>query len=210
MCTVACGAANSPHRTAATSGPPTAASPRTVVDPASDPTSHHAPTASAASAASSEANATVAQIQFHACVMSPAPFRDRRFITRAVFAIMAGASTPGHARAPAARGGRGSGTVRGNSADEAPHRGDRADGVDARHLHHVTGRGCVHHLAVADVDADVADRAVEADQVARLQFGSGHRATHPGLLPTGVPQAYASRLVGVLDQPGAVERVRPG
>ena len=33
----------------------------------------------------------------------------------------------------------------------------------------VAGRGGVHHLAVADVHADVADRAVEEQQVAGLE-----------------------------------------
>src|SRR3954452_1100191 len=40
--------------------------------------------------------------------------------------------------------------------------------VDVGVLHDVAGLRSVEHLAVADVDADVADRAVEEEQVADL------------------------------------------
>src|SRR3954451_20007774 len=82
--------------------------------------------------------------------------------------------------------------------------------VNVRHADDVAGRGRVHHLAVADVDAHVADRAVEEDQVAGLQLVAGDRRAHLRLQPAGVRQADAGRGVGELDQPGAVEGARAG
>src|SRR3954469_17532726 len=72
-----------------------------------------------------------------------------------------------------ARGSGGPGSPDALGAGVAAHR------VDARDLDHVAGRRGVDHLAVADVDPDVAHRAVEEDQVTGLQLVAGDRA--PGL-----------------------------
>ena len=70
--------------------------------------------------------------------------------------------------------------------------------------------GGVDHLAVADVHAHVADRAVEEHQVAGLQLLAGDRRAHRRLAGAGVRQADPGRRVGVLHQARAVERVRSG
>src|SRR3712207_6920499 len=62
-----------------------------------------------------------------------------------------------------------------SSAGDAVELRRRAHVVDTGDLDDVTGRRRVHHLAVAQVDADVADRAVEGDQVAGAGLGAGHR-----------------------------------
>src|SRR3954453_5825740 len=82
----------------------------------------------------------------------------------------AGARTrlsPGRNCAAGAQGVPGSADALG--AGVAPHR------VDARDLDHDAGRRGVDHLALADVDADVAHRAVEEDQVTGLQLVAGDR-----------------------------------
>ena len=66
----------------------------------------------------------------------------------------------------------------------------------------------MHHLAVADVHADVADRAVEEEQVAGLQLGRGTRDRPSSTACARVRQADAGGRVGVLRQPRAVEGVR--
>src|SRR3989442_6405649 len=58
---------------------------------------------------------------------------------------------------------------------------DRATG-DVGVLHDVTGLRRVDHLVVADVEADVAHRLVEEDQVAGLELVAWHGCAHPRLL----------------------------
>src|SRR5919107_780341 len=79
--------------------------------------------------------------------------------------------------------------------------------VHAGHRYRAAGHAGVHHLAVADVDAHVADRGVEEDQVAGLQVGARDGDPHPGLRGAGVRQRDPGRGVGVHRQPRAVERV---
>src|SRR3954454_3367290 len=64
--------------------------------------------------------------------------------------------------------------------------------------------------ALADVQPDVADAAVEEDEVARLQLGAGHGPPVAELGLRGAVQADAGRLPGPEGQAGAVERVRAG
>src|SRR6185503_14322635 len=85
-----------------------------------------------------------------------------------------------------------------------------AHGVDVGHADDVAGGGRVDHLAVADVDAHVADRAVEEHQVTGLQLVAGHRRAHLRLQPAGVRQAHSGGGVGELDQPRAVEGAGAG
>ena len=69
----------------------------------------------------------------------------------------------------------------------------------------------MHHLAVADVHAHVADRAVEEHQVAGLQLAARRPACPSAtgwLLECG--RLDPGRGVGVLREAGAVERVRTG
>jgi len=65
------------------------------------------------------------------------------------------------------------------SADPA-HRGD----LPPRHrddLHHVTALWSVHIEPVTNVDADVADRGIQSNEIARLQIGTSDATAHPRL-----------------------------
>ena len=68
----------------------------------------------------------------------------------------------------------------------------------------------VHHHPVADVEAHVADRRVEEDQVAGLQLRTRAPGAERGLRAAGVRQRDAGRGVGVGREAGAVEGVRAG
>ena len=71
--------------------------------------------------------------------------------------------------------------------------------------------GGVDHLAVADVDADVAGEAgrefpgVEEDEVAGLEVGDGNVGERRPLRCGGARDADARRRVGGLGEPGAIE-----
>ena len=70
-------------------------------------------------------------------------------------------------------------------------------------------RARVHDLAVADVDADVADRPVEEHEVAGPQVGLGHRLADLRLRPAGAGQRDA-RPAGRPSRPGRSSRTRWG
>src|SRR3954453_16556013 len=117
-------------------------------------------------------------------------------ITRPAPAWTPGASVRGGAwvtrRRPGSVAGRGGGGGPLPPGDLAPGAGVR--GMD--------------NQAAADVDADVADRAVEEDEVARLERRGGRRDALPVVrLGVGVVrERHARGLPGTHRQPAAVER----
>src|SRR4051812_40797456 len=142
----------------------------------------------------------------------------RRALTRPILegpllGPLAGSCTPkrGPRRGPVTSPSR-SPALAGNagSADDAAGAVVAGHCVDARDLDRLAGCRGVHHLPVSDVHADVADRAVEEQQVTGLQLRPRDGRAHPRLHAAGVRQADAGRSVGVLGQARAVEAVGAG
>ena len=165
-CTGACGAAKTPHSTA---GDQPARPRRAAPAPPSSPRPTSPRRPAPRGQPSSARKATVSHVQFQTCAM-PRLLRSLLCSESSVLIPRPGVNprtrpSPGRQGRP---GLRERSAVRQRSADprEVAHR------VDAGHLHDVTGSGRVDHLAVADVDAHVADRAVEEDQVAGLEVGA--------------------------------------
>src|SRR5262245_55743775 len=79
---------------------------------------------------------------------------------------------------------------------------------NAADLDRLAGRAGVHHLALAEVYADVADRGVEEQQVAGLQLVAPDWLAHLRLRRGGTWQTHPGLLERRHDQSGTVEGVR--
>src|SRR4029453_3729625 len=87
--------------------------------------------------------------------------------------------------------------------------GDERHRVDRRHLDDITGVWGMDHEPLSDVDADVADRAVEEDQIAWLQVGLGDRDADLSLRGRDPGQSDTRGSIGTKGQTGAIPRPRP-
>src|SRR4051794_7669341 len=141
----------------------------------------------------------------------PAPGSTADSGRRTTTTVTASAATSSAASAHSTRP-----AVRRRGRPASPRMSSRADGTGVGHGVHTRDLNAdawvlrVHDLAVADVHAHEADRAVVEHQVTGLQLGLRHGWAGAHLRAGGVREADAGLLPGPHRQTGAVEGTRAG